>query len=55
MFKIFQDIVGMSRTKLGLMLGALNIIAGAPNIFLKCQNCPCAIFAFVLGVRESGP
>ena len=30
-------------------------IAGALSIFFKYQNCPCAFFAFVLGVREGGP
>jgi len=31
-----------------VLLGAPSIIAGAPNIFSKYQNCP----SFVLGVRE---
>ena len=37
-----------------VLLGAPSIIANAPNIFLKYQNCSCVFFAIVMGVCEGG-
>ena len=37
---------GSAKERIWVMLGAPNIIVGAPNIFWKCQNCPCSFFSF---------